>query len=432
TRPATAVSSGPPPVPRPPPAAQPEPSAPSGPSAEASARAAMLAQSSLAPGAPPPGDAQDMPSMRPIETPPEGWFADPRPAHLRPQPEVPPGAVVDGSVPPPSAKTLYGSPSPDDPVKATPPVDTEPDLPVEEPVEARVSDAGPQGEVQEGFFRASEDLGKVEHETWDDLQKVEAAVSSGGRGAMWATAGIALGGLILLGAFLGYQWAFVPSEAPLAGSSASPSLPEADALNLGDEGEAPAEEAEMETDVSAAAPAADAEEAEAVAEVEEVAATGDEAPESSAEETAEAPTEVAEAEAAAPPPGEPGDLQQLPTENVTRSYSELLAAAARARGRQAIEAYQAAIALNPNGAEALSGLAFELVKPGRQVGEAERYAQLAVQHDPNDIRGWFSLGAARHLAENDDGAREAYETCVDRGGDNSFVRECRSNLRTLR
>ena len=94
---------------------------------------------------------------------------------------------------------------------------------------------------------------------------------------------------------------------------------------------------------------------------------------------------------------------------------------------RAVAVYEKALELNPDGSEALSKLGFIFLNRGSNKKAAE-YAARAVENDPTSSEGWIVLGAARHVLNDYEGAREAYRRCVEQGkGD--YVIECRRMLR---
>lgn len=133
--------------------------------------------------------------------------------------------------------------------------------------------------------------------------------------------------------------------------------------------------------------------------------------------------------------GEPqgGGGAALPTEPVAAQpaqaggdYPALLAEARRLRGPRQIAAYEAAIAANPNGAEALAELGFLYLGRGNNA-KAIEYAQRAVAVDPTSSQGWITLGAAYQATNRRLDAQEAYRNCVERGT-GRYVRDCRQML----
>ena len=110
------------------------------------------------------------------------------------------------------------------------------------------------------------------------------------------------------------------------------------------------------------------------------------------------------------------------------SYEGLLAKAKDTRASWARETlYVEAVEANPQGAEALSGLAFMLLNRGVN-NDAASYALRAVKIDPTDSRAWVTLGAARQQLRDREGAKEAYRSCVE-FGQGKFVADCRSMIR---
>jgi hypothetical protein len=146
--------------------------------------------------------------------------------------------------------------------------------------------------------------------------------------------------------------------------------------------------------------------------------------------TAPAPV-AAPATAPAPAP------VSAPTEDSNRVYPETgapdtydaqLALARRLkRGSRAVAAYQRAIVLNPEGADALAELA-RLMLARQHTREATELAERATAIDPSNALAWVTLGAARQMRGDRQGARQAYQNCA-KLGKGQYVAECRAMLR---
>ena len=127
-------------------------------------------------------------------------------------------------------------------------------------------------------------------------------------------------------------------------------------------------------------------------------------------------------------PAEPVAAAPAPTPApASGDYAAAIAAARRARGPQLGAAWERAIAINPNGSEALGGYAFALLNRG-DIRKAAELATRAVAADPTNAEGWITLGASRQELHDSPGAREAYKNCVERGV-GKYVSECRAMAR---
>jgi DNA-binding response OmpR family regulator len=160
---------------------------------------------------------------------------------------------------------------------------------------------------------------------------------------------------------------------------------------------------------------------EPVAEPEPVTAT---APEP-APEPAEAPVPepVAAGEGAE---GDPGGI--YPETGALDTYDAQLALARRLkRGSRAVAAYRRAIVLNPEGSAALAELA-RLMLARNHTRESAELAQRATAVDPSNSLAWVTLGAARQMRGDRQGARHAYQNCA-KLGKGPYVSECRAMLR---
>ena len=97
------------------------------------------------------------------------------------------------------------------------------------------------------------------------------------------------------------------------------------------------------------------------------------------------------------------------------------------RGSRAVKAYRRAIALNPDGAEALAELG-RLMLARQHTREAAELAERATAIDPTNSLAWVTLGAARQMRGDRQGARQAYQSCA-KLGKGRYVSECRAMLR---
>ena len=117
-----------------------------------------------------------------------------------------------------------------------------------------------------------------------------------------------------------------------------------------------------------------------------------------------------------------------PKTGVADTYEAHLALGRRLkRGSRAVAAYRRAIELNPEGDEALAELG-RLMLGRQRTREASNLAQRATAIDPTNALGWITLGAARQMRGDRDGARQAYQSCA-RLGSGPYVKECRAMLR---
>ena len=97
------------------------------------------------------------------------------------------------------------------------------------------------------------------------------------------------------------------------------------------------------------------------------------------------------------------------------------------RGSRAVAAYRRAVELNPEGGEALAELG-RLMLGRQRTREAANLARRATAVDPTNALGWITLGAARQMRGDREGARQAYQSCA-KLGTGPYVQECRAMLR---
>ncbi len=110
------------------------------------------------------------------------------------------------------------------------------------------------------------------------------------------------------------------------------------------------------------------------------------------------------------------------------TYDAQLALARRLkRGSRAVAAYRRAIELNPRGSSALAELA-RLMLARSNTREATELAERATAVEPSNALAWVTLGAARQMRGDRQGARQAYQNCV-KLGQGQYVSECRAMLR---
>jgi CheY-like chemotaxis protein len=134
----------------------------------------------------------------------------------------------------------------------------------------------------------------------------------------------------------------------------------------------------------------------------------------------------------APSPAEPTPaLEQAPeaapaAEPLPAYQRELEAARKLGFRRSAEAAYQRALAVDPRGSEALSGLSMLYLNQGKNLAARDR-AQEAVTIDPKNSEGWIVLAASLSSLGDAPGARKAYQECAALEG--KYVSECRRMLR---
>ena len=110
------------------------------------------------------------------------------------------------------------------------------------------------------------------------------------------------------------------------------------------------------------------------------------------------------------------------------TYEAQLALARRLkRGSRASAAYRRAIELNPEGSPALAELA-RLMLARNHTREAAELAERATAVDAENALAWVTLGAARQMRGDRQGATHAYQNCV-KLGKGRYVSECRAMLR---
>jgi DNA-binding response OmpR family regulator len=141
-----------------------------------------------------------------------------------------------------------------------------------------------------------------------------------------------------------------------------------------------------------------------------------------------APTTTPETAPPPDPPPAPAADTVYPETGALDTYEAQLALARRLkRGSRASAAYRRAIVLNPEGSPALAELA-RLMLARNHTREAAELAERATAVDPSSALAWVTLGAARQMRGDRQGARQAYQNCV-KLGKGPYVSECRAMLR---
>ncbi len=116
-----------------------------------------------------------------------------------------------------------------------------------------------------------------------------------------------------------------------------------------------------------------------------------------------------------------------PTGAIDTYEAQLELARRLKRGARALSAYRRAIELEPKSSPALAELA-RLMLARSHTREASELAERATAVDPSNALAWVTLGAARQMRGDRQGARQAYQNCV-KLGEGQYVSECRAMLR---
>ncbi|MFT3927309.1 MAG: DUF4388 domain-containing protein [Myxococcales bacterium] len=284
-------------------------------------------------------------------------------------------------------------------------------------VPGAASDQDPDEDEIERFF-SEPPPAPVPTPQWTDLEAVDADPAhrkQAQRGQTWTMLVLALG-VLGIGGFLLYNKVFMPTPADLPAVQVALPTPEMmRAVPAAPPAAAPAHAAEAEKpELAQPEPAP----------VEPTAAPSPEAVE--AVPSAESPEAAFE-----PVPGEPARAE-APKSVITASdaegYDTLLAQARKQGYRRAAESsYMQALSINPEGAQALSGLAMLYLNLGKNEQARER-ARAAVKVDPNNSEAWIVLGASESSLGDEAAAREAYAHCAELPT-GKYVPECRRMVR---
>lgn len=228
---------------------------------------------------------------------------------------------------------------------------------------------------------------------------------------MHVTAGIALLGLVLIGGFLIYNKLLMPTPEDFGPSAVA--LPTPDMLRAAPPLDEPAPQPAQGADLGSpqTEPAVETQPEPPQAEVDAPA------------EGAEPPSEPS----AEPPPEAVANAPSAPQREPLPGYLNELETARRLGFRRSAEqAFLRALAIDPQGGDALSGLAMLYLNQGKNEKARER-AQQAVAADPQNTEGWIVLGASLSALGEPAEARKAYQECAGREG--KYAVECRRMLR---
>jgi CheY-like chemotaxis protein len=132
-----------------------------------------------------------------------------------------------------------------------------------------------------------------------------------------------------------------------------------------------------------------------------------------------------------PPQPEPAvqpPAVQPPAAGAT-AYAELLKKALGSPKKKKVELLEEALAIDPQGHEALAELAITLMESGKTRAEALDYGLRATAADPGDAKAWLAIGYIHQLNNEVAKSREAYQKCAAAAGPKDFVRECKQLLR---
>jgi Flp pilus assembly protein TadD len=302
-----------------------------------------------------------------------------------------------------------------------------------------ITSSGDHSGVAESFFKAdtyeAERGTPWQSETWDDLTGEPEPLPPGMRKwkmitlSLLGSAVVALVGLWVYNEFIGVQEESLKGGAPAVASAAQGSSePSSSDEATGSEGTSDEAAGSKSGNEGSAGSKAGAEQAAAGAEqgTQTDQAAGEQGSKDGAQ-SASSEGSKAEGEKAGEDESESESATESEAEASGGDYAALLEKAQNARGSKAIEAYKKALEANPNGAKALSELAFMLLNRGKNK-EAAEYAEQAVVANPSDAKAWVTLGAARQTMGQRSKAMKAYRNCVDQG-EGRYVRECRSMVR---
>lgn len=125
----------------------------------------------------------------------------------------------------------------------------------------------------------------------------------------------------------------------------------------------------------------------------------------------------------------PEATPKAPSAEALAKYKALLTKADLSGGKARIKYLRSALALYPEGDEALAFLATMLMENKSTRSEALDLAQRATKANADNAMGWLAIGYIYQLEGDSETARDAYKKCASCSGPHVYVRECVKLLR---
>jgi hypothetical protein len=251
-------------------------------------------------------------------------------------------------------------------------------------------------------------------EAWDDAPLP--GMEHGSRRAMYATLAIFGVSALVVGGYVAYARLVMPVPAELGRSSGLPPSVAIATAPVPSPSYVPAREptAPPQPSTTAINTIAAVAPVQAVAAATVVAQAAEDLPSGGPAPTAAPAVAPAVAPAPARAPTDPALSEMLASANALYEHG---------KRREALTAYQGALAHDPNAPDALSKVAYIYLDKGDNA-RARRFAARAVELDPSSSEGWIVLGAALEALGDRSAARTAYRTCAGLGS-GSYATECR-------
>ncbi|MBN2670353.1 MAG: DUF4388 domain-containing protein [Deltaproteobacteria bacterium] len=106
-------------------------------------------------------------------------------------------------------------------------------------------------------------------------------------------------------------------------------------------------------------------------------------------------------------------------------YHELVEKAEKQPRKKKLETLEEAIALNPNGVEALTEFAIATMETKKYQDQALGYAERVTLLDPKNAKAWLAIGYIYQLKNETEKSTAAYQKCAQCDGPKEFVRNCK-------
>lgn len=120
-----------------------------------------------------------------------------------------------------------------------------------------------------------------------------------------------------------------------------------------------------------------------------------------------------------PTPVPPPDAEKM------AEYKKLVKKASKQSREKQLSTLESAIAIHPNGVEALTEYTLAAMEKRKYHDKALEYAKRVLQIDPGNARAWLAIGYIYQLQNKSDESKEAYKKCAECKEPAEFVRNCK-------
>jgi CheY-like chemotaxis protein len=120
-----------------------------------------------------------------------------------------------------------------------------------------------------------------------------------------------------------------------------------------------------------------------------------------------------------PPLAPPPDAEKM------AEYKKLVKKASKQSREKQLATLASAIAIYPNGVDALTDYTLVAMEKRKYHDKALEYATRVIQIDPGNAKAWLAIGYIYQLQNKSDESKEAYRKCAECKGPAEFVRNCK-------